>query len=83
MARASTTTLLTRGGHTYARTEAGLVRLPVSARTTRQRVAYLVKKGLVLGAYMLAKHSNALLVAMLQHMHPNGGWKNIAAAPRR
>lgn len=66
----------------YVTTEAGLVRLPPSVRTLHQRVMYLLRKGYLWGAYMLAAHSDKVLVALLQRVHPNVPWKNMLAASK-
>lgn len=63
-------------------TEAGPVRLPASARTVRQRVAWLLRRGYVWGAYLLAAHSDKVLLGMLQRAYPDVPWKNIVQANR-
>lgn len=69
-------------GTRYVATEAGPVRLPPSARTLPQRVAFLLRKGYFWGAYMLAAHSDKVMVALLQRVHPDVPWKNMHAASR-
>lgn len=63
-------------------TEAGPVRLPPSARTARQRVVWLLRRGYVWGAYMLAVHADKVLLSLLQRAHPDVPWKNIVVANR-
>lgn len=67
----------------YVATEAGAVKLPPSARTLRQRVAWLVRRGYVWGAYLLAVHSNKVVMGMLQRAHPDVPWKNMQLAWKR
>lgn len=72
----------TRSNGSMVMTEAGPVRLPPGARTLRQRVAWLLRRGYVWGAYLLAAHADKLLLGMLQRAHPNVPWKNIVEANR-
>lgn len=67
---------------TLVATEAGPVRLPASARTLRQRVAWLLRRGYVWGAWMLAAHADTVVLSLLQRAYPDVPWKNIAAANR-
>ena len=70
-------------GDTYAVGERNsLIKLPKTARTTRQRVEFLLKKGYVWAAFMLASHSNKVLVSLLQRTHPDVPWKNIHFASK-
>lgn len=66
----------------YAETEVGPVELPGSARTPRQRVEFLLRRGYVWGAYMLARHSNKVLVGLLRLTNPATPWKNLHYAAR-
>ena len=53
------------------------VEVPASARTLRQKVAYLARRGYVWGAFLLSKHANKVLVGLLQRTHPDVPWKNV------
>ena len=68
---------------TYVYTEDGPVRLPKSARTTWQRERWLLLQGYVWAAYLLAKHSDKVVLAALKRGAPNVPWNNIAYMARR
>lgn len=72
-----------RNGQAYVQTEEGPVRLPPSARTTWQRVRWLLRRGYVWAAYLLAAHADKLLLAALKRAHPNVPWNNIAYVARQ
>lgn len=72
-----------RDGATYVQTEEGPVRLPQSARTTWQRVRWLLLRGYVWAAYLMAKHSDKVVLAALKRAAPNVPWNNLAYAARR
>lgn len=74
--------LRTRNDATYVTTGQGSVKLPPSARTLRQRVTWLLRRGYVWAAYLLAAHADKVLLAMLQRAYPDVPWKNINAASR-
>ena len=70
-------------GAAVVQTEAGPVRLPPSARTTWQRVRWLVRRGYVWTAYLLAAHADKVLLAALKRAHPDVPWNNIAYVARQ
>lgn len=55
---------------------------PKSARTPRQKMVWLAKRGYLWAAYLVARHSNKLLVDLLQRTNPQVPWKNIQFASR-
>lgn len=59
-----------------------VVTFPSAVRTKRQRIMWLLKKGYVLTAYLLATHANKALVMLLKKTNPNVPWSNIQAAAR-
>ena len=69
-----------RGNATFVQTEAGWVRFPASVRTRKQRVLYLLGRGLNWGAYLLAKHYATIVIAVLNRANPDAGWKNLHTA---
>jgi len=60
----------------------GVVKLPKSARTKKQQVMFLLRRGYVWTAFLLAKHSNKVLVGLLHKTNPNVPWKNIQFASK-
>lgn len=72
-----------RRGGTYVETEAGLVRFPASARTTLQRVRWLLAQGYAWAAWLLAAHADKVLIRMLKQAFPDTPWNNIAYVARR
>ena len=75
--------LIKHGGETYVvGSQSSLIKMPKNARTTRQRMLYLLKRGYVWTAYMFAKHADKVLLRLLQTAHPNVPWKNIDFAAR-
>lgn len=72
----------TRNGNTYISTEGGVVKLPPSARTPRQRIMWLLRRGYLLAAYLVAAHGDKVMVALLKRAKPNVPWNNIHAAAK-
>lgn len=68
---------------TYVETEKGPVRFPKSARTTLQRVRWLLLEGYTWAAWLLAAHADKVLVKLLKQAFPDTPWNNIAYAARR
>ena len=75
-------TIMHKGSTYVVGEDSSLIRIPKTARSAKQRVSYLLKRGYVWTAYMFARHSNKLLVSMLQRAHPSVPWKNIAFASK-
>lgn len=82
MAPSSTMTVRHKGSTYVVGEGRQLIKFPKSARTHRQRVMFLLKKGYLWTAYMFARHANKVLVGMLQRAHPDVPWKNIQFAAK-
>lgn len=67
----------------YVQTEAGWVRFPAGARTTLQRARWLLAQGYAWAAWLLAVHSDKVLIRMLKRGFPGTPWNNIAYVARR
>jgi hypothetical protein len=58
------------------------IRFPASVTTVRQQVRYLVAKGYVWTAYLVARHSDKVLMFLLRQLAPGVPWRNIQTAAR-
>lgn len=67
-------------GWAWVQTEVGPVRFPRGARTPRQRVAWLLRRGYTWAAFALARHSGDILMFFLKRH--DDMWKNSNAAWR-